>query len=320
MSKVYLSAKLPEVATKTLTDAGLDVSVFAGDGLISHEELLKNVTDADFLITPLSTKVDKAIIDAAPKLKLIANFGAGFNNIDTAYAKEKGIPVTNTPAVSTNAVAEVTIGLILALSHRIVEGDQKMRHEGFPGWAPLYFLGHEIAGKTLGVVGLGNIGSDVARKANALGMNVQYYKPNRLSDPEERSMKVKYVSLDELIKTSDYISINAPQTADNHHQFDADAFKAMKSTASIINVGRGPIIDEAALLDALKAGEIAGAALDVYEKEPEVDDGFKTLKNVILTPHVGNATVEARDAMANIVAGNVVLVNKGEAAKFIVNK
>lgn len=320
MSKVYLSAKLPEVATKTLTDAGLDVSVFAGDGLISHEELLKNVTDADFLITPLSTKVDKAIIDAAPKLKLIANFGAGFNNIDTAYAKEKGIPVTNTPAVSTNAVAEVTIGLILALSHRIVEGDQKMRHEGFPGWAPLYFLGHEIAGKTLGVVGLGNIGSDVARKANALGMNVQYYKPNRLSDSEERSMKVKYVSLDELIKTSDYISINAPQTADNHHQFDADAFKAMKSTASIINVGRGPIIDEAALLDALKAGEIAGAALDVYEKEPEVDDGFKTLKNVILTPHVGNATVEARDAMANIVAGNVVLVNKGEAAKFIVNK
>lgn len=320
MSKVYLSAKLPEVATKTLTDAGLDVSIFAGDGLISHEELLKNVTDADFLITPLSTKVDKAIIDAAPKLKLIANFGAGFNNIDTAYAKEKGIPVTNTPAVSTNAVAEVTIGLILALSHRIVEGDQKMRHEGFPGWAPLYFLGHEIAGKTLGVVGLGNIGSDVARKANALGMNVQYYKPNRLSDPEERSMKVKYVSLDELIKTSDYISINAPQTADNHHQFDADAFKAMKSTASIINVGRGPIIDEAALLDALKAGEIAGAALDVYEKEPEVDDGFKTLKNVILTPHVGNATVEARDAMANIVAGNVVLVNKGEAAKFIVNK
>lgn len=320
MSKVYLSAKLPEVATKTLTDAGLDVSVFAGDGLISHEELLKNVADADFLITPLSTKVDKAIIDAAPKLKLIANFGAGFNNIDTAYAKEKGIPVTNTPAVSTNAVAEVTIGLILALSHRIVEGDQKMRHEGFPGWAPLYFLGHEIAGKTLGVVGLGNIGSDVARKANALGMNVQYYKPNRLSDPEERSMKVKYVSLDELIKTSDYISINAPQTADNHHQFDADAFKAMKSTASIVNVGRGPIIDEAALLEALKTGEIASAALDVYEKEPEVDDGFKTLKNVILTPHVGNATVEARDAMANIVAGNVVLVNKGETAKFIVNK
>lgn len=320
MSKVYLSAKLPEVAMQELKNGGLDVSQFEGEGLISHDELLKNVSDIDFLITPLSTQVDKEIIDAAPKLKLIANFGAGVNNIDTAYAKEKGIPVTNTPAVSTNAVAEVTIGLILALSHRIVEGDQKMRHEGFPGWAPLYFLGHEIAGKTLGIFGLGNIGSDVARKANALGMNVQYYKPNRLSDPEERSMKVKYVSLDELIKTSDYISINAPQTPDTVHKFDAAAFKAMKNTASIINVGRGPIIDEAALLSALKSGEVAGAALDVYEKEPHVDDGFKTLKNVVLTPHVGNATVEARDAMADIVASNVLLVDKGNDAKFVVNK
>ncbi len=320
MSKVYLSAKLPEVATEKLSENGLDVSTFSGEGLISHDELLKAVTDIDFLITPLSTKVDKAIIDAAPKLKLIANFGAGFNNIDTAYAKEKGIPVTNTPAVSTNAVAEVTIGLILALSHRIVEGDQKMRHEGFPGWAPLYFLGHEIAGKTLGIVGLGNIGSDVARKANGMGMNVQYYKPNRLSDPEERSMKVTYKPFDELVKTSDYISINAPQTPDNHHQFNADVFKQMKKTASIVNVGRGPIIDEAALLDALKSGEIASAALDVYEKEPEVDDGFKTLKNVILTPHVGNATVEARDAMATIVADNVIAGDKGTTIKFIVNK
>ncbi|WP_203650420.1 2-hydroxyacid dehydrogenase family protein [Secundilactobacillus yichangensis] len=320
MSKVYLSAQLPEVATQELKKAGLDVSVYEGDGLISHDELLRNVSDIDFLITPLSTKVDREIIDAAPKLKLIANFGAGFNNIDTAYAKEKGIPVTNTPAVSTNAVAEVTIGLMLALSHRIVEGDQKMRNEGFPGWAPLYFLGHEIAGKTLGVFGLGNIGSDVARKANALGMNVQYYKPNRLSDPEERSMKVTYKPLDELIKTSDFITINAPQTPETTHKFDAAAFQAMKKTACIVNVGRGPIIDEAALLDALKSGEIAGAALDVYEKEPNVDDGFKSLKNVILTPHVGNATVEARDAMANIVAGNVVLVSSGKSAKFVVNK
>jgi len=320
MTKVYLSAQLPNVATQTLEKAGLDVSSYDGDGLISHDELLKHVSDADFLITPLSTKVDQEIIDAAPKLKLIANFGAGFNNIDTAYAKQKGIPVTNTPAVSTNAVAEVTIGLMLALSHRMVEGDHKMRNEGFPGWAPLYFLGHEIAGKTLGIFGLGNIGSDVARKANALGMNVQYYKPNRLSDPEERSMKVTYKPLADLIKTSDYITINAPQTPDTVHKFDAQAFKAMKKTASIINVGRGPIIDEAALLDALKSGEIASAALDVYEKEPNVDDGFKSLKNVILTPHVGNATVEARDAMANIVADNVVLVNSGKDAKFVVNK
>ena len=319
MSKVYLSAELPVLATQTLTDNGFDVSIYDGDGLVSHETLLENVRDVDFLITPLSTKVDREIIDAAPKLKLIANFGAGFNNIDTDYAKEKGIPVTNTPAVSTNAVAEVTIGLMLALSNRIVEGNYKMHRDGFPGWAPLFFLGHEIAGKTLGIVGLGNIGSDVARKANALGMNVQYYKRTPLSDPEERSMKVTYRPFDELIATSDFISINAPQTDENYHQFNEAVFKAMKPTANIINVGRGPIIDEAALLQALKDGEIAGAALDVYEREPEVDDGFKILKNVILTPHVGNATVEARDAMAKIVADNVVLVANDQPAKFIVN-
>ena len=319
MSKVYLSAELPALATKILIDHGFDVSIYDGEGLVSHETLLENVRDIDFLITPLSTKVDREIIDAAPKLKLIANFGAGFNNIDTAYAKEKGIPVTNTPAVSTNAVAEVTIGLMLALSHRIVEGNYKMHRDGFLGWAPLFFLGHEIAGKTLGIVGLGNIGSDVARKAKALGMHVQYYKRTPLSDPEERSMKVTYRPFDELIATSDFISINAPQTDENYHQFNEATFKAMKSTANIINVGRGPIIDEAALLKALKNGEIAGAALDVYEREPEVDDGFKILQNVILTPHVGNATVEARDAMAKIVAENVVLVDDGQSAKFVVN-
>lgn len=319
MSKVYLSAKLPKIATQKLIDAGFEVTVYDGTKLISHDTLLQNVKDIDFLITPLSTKVDHDIIDAAPKLKLIANFGAGFNNIDTAYAKEKGIVVTNTPKVSTNAVSEVAIGLILALSHRIVEGDKKMRREGFPGWAPLYFLGHEIAGKTLGIVGLGNIGRDIARKANALGMHVQYYKRNPLSDPEERSEKVTYASLNTLISTSDFIVISAPQTDENYHQFDMSAFKAMKSTAAIINVGRGPIIDETALLEALNNDEIAGAALDVYENEPDVNDGLKLLKNVILTPHIGNASVEARDAMANIVADNIILVEREENANFIVN-
>ncbi|MBT9672523.1 2-hydroxyacid dehydrogenase family protein [Secundilactobacillus kimchicus] len=320
MTKVFLSAKLPELATDVLKQSGIEVATYEGEGLIGHDELVAAVADVDYLITPLSTTVDQAVIDAAPKLKIIANFGAGFNNIDTAYAKQRGIVVTNTPAVSTNAVAEVTIGLMLALSHRIVEGDQLMRSTGFDGWAPLFFLGHEIAGKTLGIVGLGNIGSDVARKANALGLNVQYYKPNQLSDPEERSMRVTYAPFDELVKTSDFITINAPQTPQNHHQFDAAVFKQMKSTAAIINVGRGPIIDEAALLAALTAGEIGGAALDVYENEPHVADGFKALKNVILTPHVGNATVEARDAMAKIVADNVALVDQGQPAKYVVNR
>ncbi len=320
MSKVFLSAKLPAITVSKLQDANIDVSVYSGDSLISHDELLSSVTDADFLITALSTKVDKEIIDAAPKLKIIANFGAGFNNIDTAYAKEKDIFVTNTPLVSTNSVAEVTIGLLLALSHRIVEGDAQMRTTGFPGWSPLYFLGREIAGQTLGIVGLGSIGREVAKKARAMSMDVQYWQPHQLSDPEERALGVKYVSFNELINTSDFISINAPQTKDNLHQFDASVFKEMKSTAAIVNVGRGPIIDEAAIVTALKTGEIAGAALDVYEHEPQIADGLAALKNVIITPHIGNATVEARDAMGTIVADNVVSVSKDAAPKYIVNK
>ncbi|WP_125589201.1 2-hydroxyacid dehydrogenase family protein [Companilactobacillus jidongensis] len=319
MKKVFLTAKLPEVAIKKLKRNNLEINSYDEDELISHEDLLENVPNVDFLITTLSTIVDKDIIDAAPKLKLIANFGAGFNNIDTKYAKSMGILVTNTPKVSTNSVCELTIGLILALSHRIVEGDQQMRQSGFPGWSPLYFLGNEIAGKELGIVGLGNIGSELARKANALGMNVSYFAPHQLTDPEERSLKVTYKSFDELIETSDYISINAPLTPQTHHQFSENVFKKMKRTASLINVGRGPIVDENALLGALRTNEIAGAALDVYENEPEFDHEFSKLKNVILTPHIGNATVEARNAMANIVADNVILLDQEEIPKFIIN-
>lgn len=320
MSQVYIAAELPTITTEILKAHQLDYKVYAGEGLISHQELMAQVEDAKYLITALSTQVDKEIIDHAPNLKLIANFGAGFNNIDTSYAKEKGIVVTNTPIVSTNPVAEVTIGLILALSHRMVEGDAQMRKDGFPGWAPLYFLGHEIAGKTLGIVGLGNIGQEVARKAAALSMKVQYWQPHQKLDPEERSLGVKYVTFDELIETSDFISINAPQTSANYHQFNQNVFQQMKATAALVNVGRGPIVDEAALRDALKNKDIAGAALDVYEHEPAVTPGLQDMKNVILTPHIGNATVEARDAMGKIVADNIGLINDGKKAKYVVNQ
>lgn len=319
MKKVYLSAQFPQVALDELRQNNLEVASYTGEGLISHAELLRQVAGIDYLITTLSTQVDQEIIDAAPNLKLIANFGAGFNNIDTAYAKTKGIQVTNTPAVSTNSVTEVTMGLMLALSHRMVEGDKLMRTKGFAGWAPLFFLGHEIAGKQLGIVGLGSIGKEVANRANAMGMSVTYYGPHPLSDEDAKKLNVRYLPLEELIKTSDFISINAPGTPATHHMFDAAAFDNMKDTAYLINVGRGPIVDEAALLPALKAGKLAGAALDVYENEPNVDDSFKALDNVILVPHIGNATVEARNAMASIVAHNVVLLDQGQAPKFVVN-
>lgn len=319
MMKVFISAPLPEVTVEKIKAANLEVTMHSQETLITHNELLAAVKDVDFLITPLSTQVDKEIIDGAPNLKLIANFGAGFNNIDFNYARSKNIAVTNTPLVSTNSVAEVTLGLILDLSHRIVEGDTMMRTTGFPGWSPLFFLGHEIAGKTLGIVGLGNIGQSAAQKARALSMNVQYWQHHQLSDPQERSLGVKYVSMDELISTSDFISINAPLTDENFHQFNADTFHQMKKTAALINVGRGPIVDEEALVTALRAGEIGGAALDVYEHEPKVTPGLTEMKNVILTPHIGNATVEARNAMGNIVAENVIAVANGQSPKYVIN-
>ncbi|WP_283679747.1 2-hydroxyacid dehydrogenase family protein [Lentilactobacillus sp. Marseille-Q4993] len=321
MAKVLIAGRIPESAISILKDGGLEIEVFDDSkALITKDELKGKVTDKDFLITPLSTKVDKDIIDAAPNLKLIANYGAGFNNIDTEYAKSKGIPVTNTPKVSTTSTAEVTCGLIVSIAHRIVEGDQLMRTTGFSGWAPLFFLGTELANKTLGIIGMGQIGQAVARRMKAFDMNIIYSGRHPLDSETERELGAKFVSFDELIKTADVVSPHIPATPDTHHMIGAEQFKQMKPTAFLINAARGPVIDETALLDALKNHEIAGAGLDVYEKEPEVADGFKSLKNVILTPHIGNATVEARDAMAEIVAKNTVIASKGGEPNYIVNK
>lgn len=309
MTKVFIADQIPSKAVEKLQSAGLSVNIHDSEqGLITHEELENAVKDSDFLITTLSTKVDESIITAAIKLKVIANFGAGFNNIDTKAASAHHILVTNTPVVSTNSVAEVTLGLILAISHRIVEGDRLMHHQGFSGWSPLFFLGHELAGKTLGVIGMGHIGRDVAKKAQAFSMNVQYWQPEqfRLPRDEENRLNIRFAEFTDLLQTSDFITLHAPLTEENHHQLDAKAFQQMKSSAFLINAARGPIVDEAALASALKNHEIAGAALDVYEHEPTATPELKSMNNVILTPHIGNATAEARDSMAEICANNIL--------------
>ncbi|WP_353989599.1 2-hydroxyacid dehydrogenase family protein [Pediococcus argentinicus] len=320
MAKVYLSAELPTKATDILKEAGLDVESYSGNGLISHDELKENVRDADYLITALSTNVDKDIIQSAPNLKLIANYGAGFNNIDVEFAKQQGIPVTNTPGVSTTSTAEVTVGLILSIMHRMPEGDRLMRSKGFDGWAPLFFLGHVLENKTVGIIGMGSIGQAVAKRLLAFNMKVIYSQRHPLPAYNVLADKVKYVPQDELIKTADVVTLHVPLGPATKHLIDANALANMKSSSYLVNAARGPIIDEQAVLKALQKHEIAGAALDVYEAEPQVADEFKKLDNVVLTPHIGNATVEARDGMAEIVAENVRLVNSGEAAKFIVNK
>ncbi|MFC6261607.1 2-hydroxyacid dehydrogenase family protein [Levilactobacillus fujinensis] len=319
MTSVLVTAPIPQSALDILTQAGLDVASYSGDGLITKEDLLQRIVGKDYLITPLSTQVDCDVIDADPNLKLIANYGAGFNNIDADYARSKGIPVTNTPKVSTTSTAEVTTGLIITLAHRMVEGDRLMRTKGFAGWSPLFFLGHELAGKTLGIVGMGQIGQAVAKRMAAFDMKVVYTQRHPLPAATEASLNATYATLAEVIEKSDVLTLHCPLNDHTHHLLGAAEFAAMKNSAYLINAARGPVIDEAALLDALKSGQLAGAALDVYEAEPNVDDGFKALDNVILTPHVGNATVEARDAMAAIVANNAVEVDQGADPLYIVN-
>lgn len=320
MSKVLIAGRIPEHALTILKDAGLDIDVYDdSQSLITKDELIKRVADKDFLITPLSTQVDSDVIDNAPNLKLIANYGAGFNNIDIDYAKSKGIPVTNTPKVSTTSTSEVTCGLIIGLSHRMMEGDTLMRHEGFSGWAPLFFLGHELAGKTLGIIGMGQIGQAVAKRMHAFDMKILYTQRHQLDSETEDALGATFTNFDDIIKNADVITLHLPASPATHHLIGAEQFKQMKDSAMLINAARGPIIDEAALYDALVNHEIAGAALDVYEKEPEVADGFKALKNVVLTPHIGNATVEARDAMAEIVAKNTVSMDNGNKPNYVVN-
>lgn len=319
MSKIYLSAKLPEFGTKLLKEAAVDYTVYTGEGLISKEELIENMAACEVLICPLSTQIDREVIDAAPALKLIANFGAGFNNIDTAYAKEQKIYVTNTPLVSTNATAELTAGLILALSRRIVEGDRLMHNEGFAGWAPLFFLGHELKDKTLGIIGMGQIGQALAKMMNAFGMKIIYNQRHQLAPELEEALQATYYSQAEVIQKADILTLHAPLTKDTSHLLTSATFSKMKNSALLINAARGPLIDEVALLEALTNQQIAGAALDVYEFEPEVTAGLKDLANVILTPHIGNASVEARDQMAEIVAKNAIALLHNEPLNYIVN-
>ncbi len=320
MKKVFVAGKIPQKGLEKLQQE-FDVELYDdSERLISEAELKEKIKDKDALLSLLSTPVNKEAIDNAPHLKIIANYGAGYNNIDFEYAAEKGIYVTNTPEVSTNATADLTIGLILAAARRIAEGDKLCRTTGFKGWAPLFFLGREVSGKKLGIFGFGSIGRAVAKRAQGFDMEVFYYKRNRLTPQEEKELNVTYLPFEELLKQSDFITINSSYTPDMRHLFGREQFQMMKPTAYLINAARGPIVHEAALAEALKNKAIEGAALDVYEFEPEITEELKTLDNVVLTPHIGNATIETRDAMALMAVDNIIEVLNGRPPLHAVNK
>ncbi|QVI36248.1 2-hydroxyacid dehydrogenase family protein [Lacticaseibacillus casei] len=319
MPQVYVSAALPKSANAALQKAGVDFDAYNGKGLITEEELQSHLANTEVLITALSTPVTAATLAKAPHLKLIANYGAGFNNIDVTAAKAQGVLVTNTPKVSTTSTAEVTLALMLAVLHRVTEGDRLMRGPGFSGWAPTFFLGHELAGKTVGIIGMGQIGQAVAKRVHAFDAKILYTQHHQLTPEAEQALGATFTDRATLLQQSDIVTLHLPLVPATHHLLDAQALATMKSTAYLINAARGPLIDESALLKQLTDHRLAGAALDVYEAEPHVSSGLKALDNVVLTPHIGNATVEARDAMAKIVTDNTLAVLNGKHPQYVVN-
>ncbi|MFH1139244.1 MAG: D-glycerate dehydrogenase [Pseudomonadota bacterium] len=301
--KIALTRVIPPPALERLARLG-DLRVWREDRDMSREELSSWETDAEILCSMLTNPIDGPLLDRRPRTRLIANYAVGYNNIDLEEAKKRGVAVTNTPGVLTDSTADLTLALILDVSRRITEGDRLVRRGEFQGITPLFHLGRGLTGKTLGIYGLGRIGAAAARRALPFGLRVIYH--NRRPNPElERELGVRWVSLDDLLAHSDIISINAPLTPETKHRFTIAEFKAMKPGAFIVNTGRGPIIKEADLAEALSRGLIAGAGLDVYEFEPQVDPGLIGRENVVLAPHLGSATLEVRAAMADLVADNV---------------
>jgi len=306
---VLVTRRLPSSVISRLEEV-FDVDLYTGSVAISREELLQRVAGKDALVCLLTDIIDVAVLDAAgPSLKVVANVAVGYNNIDVAACRERSIVVTNTPDVLTNACADFTWALILAVTRRLGEGERVVRAGGWAGWALDYMLGMELRGKQLGLVGLGRIGRAVAEKAPAFGMTVAYTARNPADLPGATPM-----SLDKLLASSDIVSLHCPMTPETKHLIDQKALTRMKRSAYLINTSRGPVVDEAALAWALRERLIAGAALDVYEKEPEIHPGLMPLENVLLIPHLASATTETRTAMAALAASNAIAVVSGQAA------
>ena len=293
---VLLTRRIPAAVFSRL-EAACDVDLYDGPSPLPADELKRRLAGKRALICVLTDRVDGAVLDAAPELEVVANIAVGYDNIDVPAAKSRGVVVTNTPDVLTEATAELTWGLILAAARRITEGDRLVRRGDWKGWALDFMLGMELRGKQLGIIGRGRIGRAVAARAPAFGMTAVFAKHD--------------MSLDELLVSSDVISIHAPSTPATRHLIDRKALARMKRSAILVNTARGTLVDEEALVWALGEHLIAGAALDVYEKEPIVHPGLLTMEHVVLAPHLGSATRETRTAMADLAVANVIAVLDG---------
>ncbi len=318
LKKVFVSRQIAEEALQILRE-NAKVEVHPGDLPPEKDEIIKQIKDAHGLVTLLTDQIDAEIINQGKKLIVISNVAVGYDNIDVKAATRKGIYVTNTPKVLNDATADLTLALLLAIARRITEADTFIRTGQWKGWDPNLLLGSDLKNKTLGIIGLGRIGSEVAKRAKCFKMKIIYHQPQR--DPEkEKSIGIKYVPLEKLISTSDFISLHVPLTRETKGMIGKKELNKMKNTAHLINTSRGPVIDEKALYEALTEGSIRGAALDVFNEEPiNPANPLLKLKNVVLTPHIGSATHETRTRMAVLAAENTVKALKNKIPPCLIN-
>jgi len=309
---VFVTRRLPEPVEKRLSEL-FDVQLRTDDVAMSREELAVAMKTAEVLVPTITDTIDAGLIgQAGPQLKLIANYGAGVDNIDVATARERGVLVSNTPGVLTEDTADMAMGLILAITRRIPEGLAAMQTEQWQGWSPTALLGGRIGGRRIGILGMGRIGRAVAQRASAFGMQVHYHNRRRLRRETEDELQATYwESLDQMVARMDVISINCPHTPSTFHLMNARRLKLMKPNAVIVNTSRGEVIDENALTRMLRDGAIAGAGLDVYEKGTTVNPRLREMPNVVLLPHMGSATVESRIEMGEKVIINIKTFQDG---------
>ncbi|MBK6915274.1 MAG: D-glycerate dehydrogenase [Ignavibacteriales bacterium] len=309
--KIFITKEIPEAGINHIRKSGISLEVYSGSKPITKKTLIEKISDVDGIITLLSDKVDKDFIDSAKHCKIIANYAVGFNNIDVNYAKQKGIIVTNTPDVLTDSTADLAISLMLCCARNIVPAEKFMRTGKFTGWQPKLFLGMELKGKTFGILGAGRIGTATAVRAHSFGMKIVYYS-NHQNLYLDTKLNGEKVSLDKLLSHSNVISIHLPLNKKTFNLLSEKKLKLIHKNSILINTARGEIVDEVFLIKMLNKKLIYAAGFDVYQNEPSVNSALLKLENAVLLPHLGSATIEARNAMSKLAARNVVNVLKGK--------
>lgn len=316
--KVFLTRELPPESMKLLSEAA-DLTYNQEDRTLTKQEVIDGVQNADGLICLLNDNIDQEIITSGSNLRVVANFAVGYNNIDVEAATLRGLPVTNTPGVLTDSTADMAWALLMDAARRVSEGDRMVRTGQWAGWGPLQLLGADITGSTLGIIGFGRIGQAVAKRARGFEMRICYWNRTRLSKEQEAAFGVEYLPMNELLSESDFVSVHVALNESTRHLIGAKEFEVMKPSACLINTARGPVVDEGALVTALKQGDIASAGLDVYEQEPLLEPGLYDLENVVLAPHLGSATIGTRTKMGNMAVENCLMACSGQRPTNLVN-